>query len=235
MSSPTFFGVFAPRVRMLCGPIYEQMGEGLAGRNSHYESDIRLIEQIMTELDKPSGDHNQRISRVDLDEYLNDMEITLTDLDVSGSNSLGLRSSSEPTSAFHASEAKATPAESSQSSPSNSSGEEHPKKEPDSSVSIHEAEGTPKVEADACCDLCGYRPKGDPQWFKGSMAKHKKLQHSAAPPKIYKCPYPGCNSQYRSRPDNLRQHQIEKNHWAPGEDGSARRPSKRKKMAQDQD
>lgn len=86
-----------------------------------------------------------------------------------------------------------------------------------------------KVEADACCEICGYRPKGAPQWFKGSMAKHKKLQHSKAPPQIYKCPYPGCTSQYKNRPDNLRQHQLDKGHFVDGENTS-RRPNKRKKM-----
>lgn len=85
-----------------------------------------------------------------------------------------------------------------------------------------------KVEANDSCDICGYRPKGDPQWFKGSMAKHKKMQHSTNPPVIYKCPFPGCNSQYKNRQDNLRQHQIEKNHFVGDEAG--RRPSKRKKM-----
>lgn len=91
-----------------------------------------------------------------------------------------------------------------------------------------------KVEANSCCEICGYRPKGDPQWFKGSMAKHKKLQHSTDPPKIYKCPYPGCTSAYKNRPDNLRQHQIEKGHFVDGMDGKARRPGKRKKMDQDE-
>ncbi|KAH9904139.1 hypothetical protein F4778DRAFT_83664 [Xylariomycetidae sp. FL2044] len=86
-----------------------------------------------------------------------------------------------------------------------------------------------KVEANDCCDICGYRPKGDPQWFKGSMAKHKKMQHSAGPPIIYKCPFPGCNSQYKNRQDNLRQHQIEKNHFVGDE---AVRPVKRKKTTQ---
>lgn len=85
-----------------------------------------------------------------------------------------------------------------------------------------------KVEANDSCEICGYRPKGDPQWFKGSMAKHKKMQHSTGPPIIYKCPFPGCNSQYKNRQDNLRQHQIEKNHFVGDEAG--RRPSKRKKM-----
>lgn len=86
-----------------------------------------------------------------------------------------------------------------------------------------------KVEANDCCEICGYRPKGDPQWFKGSMAKHKKMQHSTGPPVIYKCPYPGCNSQYKNRQDNLRQHQIEKNHWVGDE--ASRRPSKRAKTS----
>ncbi|KAI0889062.1 uncharacterized protein GGS22DRAFT_196757 [Annulohypoxylon maeteangense] len=82
-----------------------------------------------------------------------------------------------------------------------------------------------KIEANDCCEICGYRPKGDPQWFKGSMAKHKKMQHATGPPIIYKCPYPGCNSQYKNRQDNLRQHQIEKKHWVGDE--ASRRPSKR--------
>lgn len=87
-----------------------------------------------------------------------------------------------------------------------------------------------KVEADARCELCGYRPKGDPRWFHGSMAKHKKLQHSTEPPKWYRCSYTGCTSAYKNRPDNLRQHQIEKNHFVEGEDGTSRRPSKRKRV-----
>ncbi|KAI1329750.1 hypothetical protein F5Y16DRAFT_80848 [Xylariaceae sp. FL0255] len=86
---------------------------------------------------------------------------------------------------------------------------------------------TQKVEASDCCEICGYRPKGDPQWFKGSMAKHKKMQHSVNPPVIYKCPFPGCNSEYKNRKDNLRQHQIEKNHFVGNE--NMRRPQKRKK------
>ncbi|KAI0009504.1 hypothetical protein F4779DRAFT_367634 [Xylariaceae sp. FL0662B] len=104
-----------------------------------------------------------------------------------------------------------------------------PQQQPSSSSSA--ATGHNKVEADDCCDVCNYRPKGDPQWFKGSMAKHKKMQHSAGPPVIYKCPFPGCRSQYKNRQDNLRQHQIEKNHFVGDEAG--RRPSKRKKVSTD--
>lgn len=84
------------------------------------------------------------------------------------------------------------------------------------SPSVTEGSG-PKAEANDCCDICGYRPKGDPQWFKGSMAKHKKLQHSTEPPRIYRCQYPGCTSAYKNRPDNLRQHQLEKGHFVEGE------------------
>ncbi|KAI0457507.1 hypothetical protein F5B21DRAFT_512532 [Xylaria acuta] len=84
-----------------------------------------------------------------------------------------------------------------------------------------------KVEANERCEICGYRPKGDPQWFKGSMAKHKKMQHSTNPPIIFKCPFPGCNSEYKNRRDNLRQHQIEKNHFVGDE--AAQRPHKRKR------
>ena len=81
------------------------------------------------------------------------------------------------------------------------------------------------------CEICGYRPKGDPRWFGGSMAKHKKLQHAEGPPTIYRCTYPGCRSQYKNRPDNLRQHQIDKGHFVDGDDSSRR--AKRRKMSDD--
>ncbi|KAH7121852.1 hypothetical protein B0J13DRAFT_567358 [Dactylonectria estremocensis] len=76
------------------------------------------------------------------------------------------------------------------------------------------------LESSRECELCGYRPKGDPRWFAGSMAKHKKLQHAIVPPKIYRCPYPGCTSEYKNRPDNLRQHQIEKGHYLNNQEGA---------------
>lgn len=71
----------------------------------------------------------------------------------------------------------------------------------------------PKVFAKDACAECGYRPKGDPQWFRSTMARHKRTMHSARPLTIYHCPYPGCESSYKNRPDNLRQHQINKNHF----------------------
>lgn len=96
------------------------------------------------------------------------------------------------------------------------------------SASASAAANAAKTESVSCCSICGYRPKGDPRWFGGSMAKHKKLQHAPTPPKIYQCPFPGCTSQYKNRPDNLRQHQIEKGHFVDGQD-VGRRPIKRKK------
>lgn len=112
-----------------------------------------------------------------------------------------------------------------------------------------------EVECLDCCEICGYRPKGAPQWFRGSMHKHMKTKHSGEV--MYKCPYPNCNSQYRNRPDNLQQHQKEKHHlvgsetvtkksrrqnqiqqeestseqWSADGAGATRRPSKRKKMS----
>lgn len=85
-----------------------------------------------------------------------------------------------------------------------------------------------RMESDSQCDLCDYRPKGDPKWFRGSMAKHKKLQHSATTT-IYECPYPGCTSKYKNRPDNLRQHQIEKGHFVDDQEKDGERASKRKR------
>ncbi|KAL7949983.1 hypothetical protein V8C42DRAFT_361057 [Trichoderma barbatum] len=85
-----------------------------------------------------------------------------------------------------------------------------------------------KVESDSCCKICGYRPKGDPRWFVGSMAKHMRTIHSENP-QIFRCPYPGCTSQYSKRADNLRQHQIEKGHFVDDEGKQGRRPRKRKR------
>ncbi|KAL6881390.1 hypothetical protein J3F83DRAFT_53600 [Trichoderma novae-zelandiae] len=88
-----------------------------------------------------------------------------------------------------------------------------------------------KVESDNCCKMCGYRPKGDPRWFAGSMAKHMRTIHSENP-QIFRCPYPGCTSQYSKRADNLRQHQIEKGHFVDDEEKQGRRPRKRKRPSE---
>lgn len=59
------------------------------------------------------------------------------------------------------------------------------------------------------------------------MSKHKKLQHSTDPPKIYSCPFPGCSSKYTNRPDNLRQHQMKKGHFVEGQEEGPK-PKRRK-------
>ncbi|KAM0449073.1 hypothetical protein ACHAO4_008032 [Trichoderma viride] len=99
---------------------------------------------------------------------------------------------------------------------------------PSATAAAAAAAAAAKVESDSCCEICGYRPKGDPRWFVGSMAKHMKTIHSENP-QIFRCPYPGCTSQYSKRADNLRQHQIEKGHFVDGEGSQGRRPRKRKR------
>lgn len=88
---------------------------------------------------------------------------------------------------------------------------------------------TAKIKSDVGCTLCSYTPKGDPRWFNCSLSKHMRLQHSTKPPTIYRCQYPGCTSQYKNRPDNLRQHQIEKGHFTDGQD-AGKRSNKRRKV-----
>ncbi|EWZ79266.1 hypothetical protein FOXG_12505 [Fusarium oxysporum f. sp. lycopersici 4287] len=85
---------------------------------------------------------------------------------------------------------------------------------------------TPSVSQSACYvgkakiqfHLCKYEPRGDPRWFRGSMAKHMKLKHSDKPPKVFRCDYPGCGKEYRNRQDNLHQHQRRHGHFTNGKD-----------------
>ncbi|KAF5675936.1 hypothetical protein FHETE_2326 [Fusarium heterosporum] len=99
---------------------------------------------------------------------------------------------------------------------------------PPSSAPATAASSMAKIKSNSSCKLCGYTPEGDPRWFSGSMAKHMKLQHSPKPPTIYRCEYPGCTSQYKNRPDNLRQHMIEKGHFPDGQDIKLRSSKRRK-------
>ncbi|CAJ0549072.1 Ff.00g026850.m01.CDS01 [Fusarium sp. VM40] len=99
---------------------------------------------------------------------------------------------------------------------------------PPSSAPATSLSSAAKIKSNSSCKLCGYTPEGDPRWFNGSMAKHIKLQHSQNPPAIYRCEYPGCTSQYKNRPDNLRQHMIEKGHFLEGQDIKLRSSKRRK-------
>ena len=204
MPSEQFFVQYIPRVRDLCNQIYELYDNGPARRNAYHQAGIQLIEQLLPELDKPI-DASPLLD--DFDEFIDSFTVSPP----SFSLDMDAGSTSPPSPTLPPATAPAAKPE-----------------EPEEPAKV--------VESDACCDICGYRPRGAPQWFKGSMAKHRKLQHSNTPPRIYKCPFPGCVSQYKNRPDNLRQHQIEKNHWVEEdkEPKAERRPSKRKKMADDE-
>lgn len=211
-----FFDNFTPDVRRLCDQIYEQHDAGSTRRNAYHQAGILLIEKLIPEFDKSTGvpleEHDE------FDEFFNG--ITGGNMDMHFALNF-----SGPSEQSHMQVQIPTLITTPAATPTSNLANTEPKNE------TSEAQ---KVEADTKCEICGYRPKGDPQWFKGSMAKHKKLQHSTAPPKIYKCPFPGCSSQYKNRPDNLRQHQIEKGHFVKGDEVAPRRPSKRKKVDADE-
>ncbi|KAM7203818.1 hypothetical protein V8F20_003824 [Naviculisporaceae sp. PSN 640] len=242
-----FFDDFVPQVREMCDPIYQQHDAGTSRRNDYHCLGITLIATIMPEFDlSPAANSTEHPLDEDLevnfDEYFNKLtpdcktgaELAFSGMGTEFDHLLGtsdLRNVQVPLLITTPPDSGNSSIVSQTSTPA--AVDNHQRREGDSTTaesSTEQSTNGQKAEANSCCEICGYRPKGDPQWFKGSMAKHKKLQHSTAPPKIYKCPYPGCSSQYRNRPDNLRQHQIEKNHWVGGEEGTQRRPSKRKKL-----
>ncbi|KAK7449105.1 hypothetical protein Landi51_06184 [Colletotrichum acutatum] len=251
MVLPNYFNHYVPRVRAQSEVLYAN--PGTVSRMSYYAYAINLMESIIRgvctkeRLEKAAQDPSKMTNEAALDDFMNltttlgdtawgDVQATMTDaplipapmpdieiyMDVDGN---GL--SEHLKMFFEDGGVPAAPA--SQTPPSIAQPNNGPDK---SAAKVQEdlpSSSAPKTEAEANekCEICGYRPKGHPQWFKGSMAKHKKMQHSTAPPKIYKCPFPGCTSQYKNRLDNLKQHQQDKNHFVDGE--TERRPSKRKK------
>lgn len=254
-----FFDSYAPLVRSLCDPIYELDGNsGTSRRQDHYVLSISLSEALITELEAEpldfdavstdGSDHSAFLASLTppLTDDLMDLNIhpetqsflclDLANLDIPSASTGKATGTSTPTTDTAAANTKLSRSSSSASSHNNATRTQTPSSSSSSSASPGSQQQTQTqqqkaVEADACCEICGYRPKGDPRWFHGSMAKHKKLQHSAAPPVVYRCSFPGCKSAYKNRPDNLRQHQIEKDHFVDGGEGASRRPSKRKKMA----
>ncbi len=223
MSGMRFFDDYTPEVRSLCDQIYTKHDAGTSRRNAYHQAGISLIEKLIPEFDKVTGEPLAE-ENSDLDDFLDSIDMGGV-IDTRLPFTLNLMGENAKT--LHIPTLVTTPAH----SPENATDKREQHQEGESAEQQAQQQ---KVEADACCEICGYRPKGDPQWFKGSMAKHKKLQHSTEPPKIFKCPFPGCTSQYKNRPDNLRQHQIEKNHWVKGDEGTSRRPSKRKKVESDE-
>ncbi|KAJ0296238.1 uncharacterized protein N0V96_006006 [Colletotrichum fioriniae] len=251
MVLPNYFNHYVPSVRAQSEVLYAD--PGTVPRISYYAYAINLMESIIRgictkeRLEKAARGPSKMTSEAALDDFMNltttlgdttwgDVQATMTDaplvpaplpdidiyMDV---DSNGL--SDHLTMFFEDGGVPAAPAF--HTPPSVTQANDVPE---NFAVKVQEdlpSSSAPKTEAEANekCEICGYRPKGHPQWFKGSMAKHKKMQHSTAPPKIYKCPFPGCTSQYKNRLDNLKQHQQDKNHFVDGE--TERRPSKRKK------
>ncbi|KAK4165270.1 hypothetical protein QBC43DRAFT_316424 [Cladorrhinum sp. PSN259] len=206
-----YFSSFVPTVRQACDQIYSRYDVGTSRRNDYHTLGIKAIESLIPEFDNNPGPGVPDLALDDFDAFLNDMNNNEF-IDQTGLHTVQAHS------------ATTSPGDGSSIGQTLT-----PPSERQATSAADQAEQQ-KVDPQSCCEICGYKPKGDPQWFKGSMAKHKKLQHSNAPPRIFKCPYPGCTSQYKNRPDNLRQHQIEKNHFVQGDDITPKRPSKRKKV-----
>lgn len=245
MSVQEYFDNYVPEVRERFGALYSQPIPGYATRSEYHAHGIELMRSIICGLcekqasTKPAHESSQAATDGNLDEFIrnmtNDLDGSLGDFMVPDDFgipnvqvSMDAATLSDSLTAFYDSgEDPALDILQPLTTIGNKTADNSP-----GSTQTAKAGSSSKgeVQANDCCEICGYRPKGDPQWFKGSMAKHKKLQHSAAPPKIYRCPYPGCTSQYKNRPDNLKQHQQDKGHFVEG-DTSVRRPSKRKKTS----
>ena len=221
---------YAPIVRRQFDSLYNDLSLGSAPRSTYYGHLTDLIESFIASIPRSPTQKSRDV--IDLfdswaSRFLLDSEDPTIQYSFPSDTSSPLIDSTIPSNKGTTSDLRSPARQSPQSIPDTGTALACPQK--DKPVEAEIASEPQKVEADACCEICGYRPKGDPQWFKGSMAKHKKLQHSKAPPRIYKCPYPGCTSQYKNRPDNLRQHQLDKGHFVDGENAS-RRPNKRKKV-----
>lgn len=221
---------FAPFVRNQYDVLYSTQPAGLTWRSTHYGQVIDLVESMVSSL-MPSQDTLESSVPSDMGEFLvlsTPFMHTSPGASPECATTWDTLSTNTP-AVFPNSVSKAS-GPSSQPSPGGDCREPNSTTTQSGPGDSEPQPGAQKVEADACCDICGYRPKGDPQWFKGSMAKHKRLQHSTKPPQIYKCSYPGCTSKYTNRPDNLRLHKIEKGHFIDGEEVMHKRPSKRKKL-----
>lgn len=239
-------------MRSLCDPIYELDGNsGFLRRQDYYALGISLSEALITELQaepldfddvstfgSDNGSHLEFLTPPLTDDFV-DMDsdvrpllgLALEGLKNKSDTKDQLMDDSSPTTNTPPLAASCLSRSASDASSGHSSTEKVSSSTSPNRPAEEQQTQQQKFEADACCEICGYRPKGDPRWFHGSMAKHRKLQHSKDPPKIYRCSYPGCSSAFKNRPDNLRQHQIEKGHFVEGEEGPSKRPNKRKKVS----
>lgn len=249
MSNSEFFDDFVPRLRRACDSVYDKCDpSGRKRRSDYYTLSISLMENLLPQSDKPKVTAPLMNDGINLDGMLNGFPSTYTQSQTGAYTSMDSIALSPfamvtpssldgmDTAGIHIPAITTTPSKTSPAGTA-SSANTPPQLQSEQGTT---ATTTPqqqqaqtdehKVEADSCCDICGYRPKGDPKWFKGSMGKHKRLQHSSEPPKVYKCPFKGCNSQYKNRPDNLRQHQIDKGHFVGNEAETLKRQTKRKRV-----
>ncbi|EPE09958.1 zinc finger protein [Ophiostoma piceae UAMH 11346] len=232
--SAAYFEKFVPLVTLLCDSVYMVNKDSIPLRSVFYDATCSLLRinlvscktahqnldvdaavaAAVTDTSLFSGD---LLSGFDFSYFADKLDLPLAEA-MTADGLLGFSSSSSPSSMDSSSSAtaEATPA----SSKDSHSTPQTPLED--------QAPSPKKAEAEApdCCELCGYRPKGDPKWFRGSMLKHRLTKHSEEVI-IYKCNFPGCNSQYRNRPDNLKQHQVEKNHFV-GDEATAKKPRKPK-------
>ncbi|KAF7543734.1 hypothetical protein G7Z17_g10494 [Cylindrodendrum hubeiense] len=230
LPSEIYFDSFISCVRMNMDSLYTQNIPNICQRNLYYQHGVKLMETIIT-ASQISQDQSTTMdaSRTPALDSLDDVIKAMTPHNV---DSFDWRFDTDPQIDFPGAmtiDPGALGNPQLMPTPEGTVSLGGPSTAATSPPSPVGASAATKIESNSCCELCGYRPKGDPRWFGGSMAKHKKLQHATTPPKIYRCPFPGCTSQYKNRPDNLRQHQIEKGHFVDGQEDN-QRPSKRKKV-----
>ncbi|KAH7626339.1 hypothetical protein B0T09DRAFT_272606 [Sordaria sp. MPI-SDFR-AT-0083] len=260
MPASRYYSNYVPKVWELCDEIYLKYFGSVNDRVVYHQLGISVIESMISEFDNTTGH-----STTTTEEPQNELEGFLkeqTDIDKLSTDSTHHRKVSVPTMTLTPPETLysshvASPAATTNSGPQQTQNKKHQQKQklqqqyqkasqPQSQIPSEQQ--TPSATPTPCqkpdsdpqsppqCHLCDYRPNGHPRWYKGSMAKHMKVKHSDQPDRIYACTYPGCKSQYKNRPDNLRQHKIEKGHWVEGEEGfgygsgaNERRPSKKRK------
>ncbi|ROT40648.1 hypothetical protein SODALDRAFT_101633 [Sodiomyces alkalinus F11] len=257
LSTDEYFNRYVPNVRQHCESLYTQPLPGFVPRMIYHSHCIELMEIIISTRctnNEPGQVGTEKAEKGDdesLDEVFTSITADLSDCSLETllapnlltmtEPMIGIASTMDPLALLNSAAASQSPdavrgektdemvlnshkscGDTEMEMPQDTAAPSEPTEKAESSAE--------KVESSECCEICGFRPKGHPRWFRGSMAKHKKLQHATTPAKMYRCPFPGCTSQYRNRPDNLRQHQLDKGHFVDGEEG--RRPSKRKKVEQ---
>lgn len=73
------------------------------------------------------------------------------------------------------------------------------------------------------CEMCAYRPKGNPKWFTRNLKRHKDSVHGDRD-QTYYCNFPGCcQTSGFNRADNLRSHKLRENHFLQCESRAPRK------------